>query len=63
MCIFVKMRNLHLHGHSHQSLVTSNPKYYEGKVLDMGCNGWGYVPASYNEIKTIMTTKKVDEHH
>jgi calcineurin-like phosphoesterase family protein len=55
----------HLHGHSHQSLVTQNPEYYKRKVLDMGCNGWGYKPVSYNEIKTIMNIKEIEriDHH
>lgn len=55
----------HLHGHCHQSLVTQNPDYYKRKVLDMGCNGWGYKPVSYEEIKQIMSNKVVSsvDHH
>jgi calcineurin-like phosphoesterase family protein len=55
----------HLHGHCHQSLVPSYPEYYARKVLDMGCNGWNYTPASYEEIRTIMTKKEVSAigHH
>lgn len=55
----------HLHGHSHQSLVTQNPDYYKRKVLDMGCNGWEYRPVSYNEIKEIMAIKTIGsvDHH
>ena len=55
----------HLHGHSHQSLAKSPfyNFYYEGKVLDLGCNGWDYEPVNYETIKTIMSTKKVGEHH
>jgi calcineurin-like phosphoesterase family protein len=55
----------HLHGHCHQSLVTQNPEYYKRKVLDMGCNGWDYRPVSYNEIKSIMTAKEIEnvDHH
>ena len=55
----------HLHGHCHQSLVTKMPEYYNRKVLDMGCNGWDYSPVSYDEIKTIMTTKGIGsvDHH
>lgn len=53
----------HLHGHCHQNLVPHEAKYYEGKVLDMGCNGWDYKPTHYNTIKSIMSTKAVGVHH
>jgi calcineurin-like phosphoesterase family protein len=53
----------HLHGHCHQNLIPHEPKYYEGKVLDMGCNGWDYRPINYKEIKTIMAGKAVGTHH
>ena len=57
--------NKHLHGHCHQSLVTLLPDYYKRKVLDLGCNGWGYAPISYNEIKSIMNSKAIEliDHH
>jgi calcineurin-like phosphoesterase family protein len=55
----------HLHGHCHQSLVPNNPEYYKRKVLDMGCNGWGYKPVSYAQIKEIMKTREIEsvDHH
>lgn len=55
----------HLHGHCHQSLANKKIEYYNRKVLDVGCNGWGYKPVSYNEIKNIMNTKDIEnvDHH
>ncbi len=53
----------HLHGHCHQNLIPHQTVYYEGKVLDMGCNGWDYEPTNYITIKQIMQTKKNGEHH
>ena len=53
----------HLHGHCHQNLIPHQAEYYEGKVLDMGCNGWEYEPVNYITIKQIMQTKKNGEHH
>ena len=50
----------HLHGHCHQSLVNTEQgiEYYKRKVIDVGVNGHGYMPLSYQEIKKIMMQKK-----
>lgn len=56
---------IHLHGHSHGSLM-KDPNYewfYKKKVLDVGCNMHNYSPISYQEIKEIMKFKEVSEHH
>lgn len=55
----------HLHGHCHQSLANKKIEYYNRKVLDVGCNGWDYKPVSYNEIKSVMNTKDIEnvDHH
>lgn len=49
----------HLHGHSHQKLMTDpNFKwYYDQKVFDVGCSGIDYTPISYEKIKDIMLKK------
>lgn len=56
---------IHLHGHEHGSLVNNSEYewYYKFKVLDIGCNMHNYEPVSYHEIKEIMKTKKIGEHH
>lgn len=58
---------IHLHGHSHMSLM-KNPEfdwYYKRKVLDIGCNGHNYTPLSYQQIKDIMLNKGIEkiDHH
>jgi calcineurin-like phosphoesterase family protein len=55
----------HLHGHCHGGLNTSYQKYYERKVMDVGCNCIDYTPISYPEVRDIMNKKiisPVDEH-
>lgn len=51
----------HLHGHCHNKL-----KYpFEARILDVGVDGHGYRPISYQEVKAIMRKKKftaVDHH-
>lgn len=57
--------SFHLHGHCHGSLA-SNPEYnwyYDRKVIDIGVNQHNYYPLSYQEIKEIMSLKKISEHH
>lgn len=58
----------HLHGHSHQNLTTTpygRNTYYNRKVIDVGCNGYNYTPLSYQDIKSLMSKKKVEtiDHH
>jgi calcineurin-like phosphoesterase family protein len=57
----------HLHGHSHGSLMENHEFnwYYDKKVLDVGCNMQNYTPISYNEVKVIMSEKKIIgvDHH
>jgi calcineurin-like phosphoesterase family protein len=52
----------HLHGHSHHNLGKNEEgaKYYNRKVLDVGCNGWDYTPLSYNQIKVIMKQREIN---
>jgi calcineurin-like phosphoesterase family protein len=56
-----------LHGHCHQSLVSTDfgKEFYKRKVLDMGCNAWDYKPVSYETIKDIMSKKEIKsvDHH
>jgi calcineurin-like phosphoesterase family protein len=56
-----------LHGHCHQSLINTEigKLLYIRKIYDVGVNGIGYTPQSYNQIKTIMSDRiivKVDHH-
>ena len=54
----------HLHGHCHHSL-DKNSDYYKRKVIDVGCNGIGYTPISYSEVKEKMSGKIITaiDHH
>ena len=50
-----------LFGHSHHSLKDD----VNSLSLDVGCNGWGYKPVSFNDIKQKMNLKewKSIDHH
>lgn len=53
----------HLHGHTHQSLLTVYPEYYQKRVMDVGCNGTNYTPVSYTQIKDVLSKKELSKHH
>jgi calcineurin-like phosphoesterase family protein len=57
----------HLFGHTHHSFYTKgnqiNDELYKRKCLDMGTNGWGYYPASYDQVKKEMSTKIIGTFH
>ncbi len=50
----------HLHGHSHQTIIPTEigKLLYQMKLIDVGVDGHNFTPLSYQEIKTIMKTKK-----
>jgi calcineurin-like phosphoesterase family protein len=56
---------IHLHGHSHNSLVLPEP-WNKAKIMDVGVDTRAdYAPYSITEIKRIMSTRidlKVDHH-
>jgi calcineurin-like phosphoesterase family protein len=54
----------HLHGHCHHSLDKSSD-FYKRRVMDVGCNGIGYTPISYSQVKKIMNSKTIEQidHH
>lgn len=55
----------HLTGHSHHGFSGSVPECKEGKILDVGWDGYKK-PLSFSEVMAIMDTKKivqVDRHH
>ena len=56
--------SIHLHAHSHQSLVNNEKTnwYYNRKVLDVGCNGTNYTPLSYTEVKELLNNKTVPKN-
>ena len=47
-----------IHGHSHGNLMKDNPKIYEQKIMDVGCNMTDYEPIDFWTIKEIMDNKK-----
>ncbi len=52
-------------GHSHHGFKATLPSNLNGKILDIGWDGYKK-PLSFNEIKEIMDKKqyiKIDEHH
>lgn len=58
---------IHLHGHSHQNLTTSEygETYYKRNVIDVGCMGHEYTPLSFNDIMDIVKNRiieKIDHH-
>jgi len=62
--------SIHLHGHSHGSLMRSpidyiRDEYYKRKVMDVGCVNIDYTPISFDEIMDIMDNKVIDtiDHH
>lgn len=46
-----------LHGHCHGELVYP----FEGRILDVGVDCWGYAPVSYDTLKPIMDAKPLIE--
>lgn len=57
--------SFHLHGHCHGSMM-KDPNYkffYDRKVMDVGCNLLDYTPASYQQIKEVMSKKEISTHH
>lgn len=52
----------HIHGHSHQMKTVSDPNFYKRKVIDVGCNGWGYEPVDFWTIKDIMDNRINTSH-
>ena len=59
--------SIHLHGHSHQNLTTSEygKIYYKRNVIDVGCMGHDYTPLSFDDIMEIMKDRGVEkiDHH
>ena len=62
--------SIHLHGHSHGSLMSSpieyiSKHYYKRRVMDVGCNNIDYTPISYDEVMEIMENKGIQpvDHH
>lgn len=57
----------HLFGHTHHWFYKGeseiNKELYKRKCLDMGTNGWGYYPVSYNQVKKEMSTKVIGTSH
>lgn len=52
----------HLYGHSHHTL----PEDPASRSFDVGVNGWGYYPISFDTVKVKMETKRfapVDHHN
>ncbi len=49
-----------IHGHCHQSI--SDTEFHKTRrILDVGCNGWGYTPVHYSDIKEYMKTKEIEK--
>ena len=60
--------SIHLHGHSHQNLTTSEygkNTYYKRNVIDVGCMGYDYTPLSLENVMNIMSTREIEkiDHH
>lgn len=55
--------SIHLHGHCHQNLTTSEygEVYYKRKVIDVGCMGHNYTPLSFRNVMDIMSMKNIEE--
>jgi calcineurin-like phosphoesterase family protein len=57
----------HLFGHTHHWFYKGeseiNKELYKRKCLDMGVNGWGYYPVSYDQVKKEMSTKIIGTSH
>ena len=55
----------HIHGHCHMSL--SNLEFHKNnRIIDVGCNGWGYTPVLYTKIIEILnkiSIEKAVKHH
>ncbi len=47
---------LHVHGHEHGRLVSSQPEYLRAKRLDVGVDNFPY-PAGFDQLMEIMSTK------
>ena len=57
--------SIHLHGHTHGSLIQHQQEYYRRKVMDVGCNCIDYTPISYEKVKEVMSKKVISsvDHH
>jgi len=62
--------SIHLHAHSHGSLMKSEidwvrEDYYKRKVIDVGCMNLNYTPISYDEVIEIMDKREIInvDHH
>jgi calcineurin-like phosphoesterase family protein len=55
--------SFHLHGHCHGNLLRTNPDYYRGRVMDVGCNLIDYTPISFNQVSEIMRERSSYHHH
>lgn len=47
----------HIHAHSHHGL-SLDEIHQNNRIVDAGCNGWGYTPISYHQV--IKDLSKID---
>ena len=57
--------NIHLHGHTHQTISNSEygNSYYKRMVMDVGCMGHNYTPVSIDQVLDNMINRNTNNHY